>query len=224
MPVFAETGFVIPLKGGRSNAFQCQSSFFCCAMSRTISSGCWKQSCVLAVCWGDGRWPCKKGAEETCTLRLVTNWNYPLYRVMKLGVLNSDAIKCPYWRAESRTWCPCLGCIDVRCEWIHQIGPTLARRRHGWQVKSCNRLSIYYIDNKTSSVSGLGHGTRIHNLLVGFWFFCIFLYLFVRNLWGDFSRCPCSLSRRLTPLGNHLAQLPVDAGCAKLLATWSKGF
>lgn len=25
--------------------------------------------------------------------------------------------------------------------------------------------------------------------------------------------------RRLTPLGNHLAQLPVDAGCAKLLAS-----
>lgn len=201
MPVFAETGFVIPLKGGRSNAFQCQRSFFCCAMSRTISSGCWKQSCVLAVCWGDGRWPCKKGPEETCTLRLVTNWNYPLYRVMKLGVLNSDAIKCPYWRAESRTWCPCLGCIDVRCEWIHQIGPTLARRRHGWQVKSCNRLSIYYIDNKTSSVSGLGHGTRIHNLLVGFW---CFLYLFV-------SVCKESL-RRLQSLSVQPAQAPHTSG------------
>lgn len=29
-----------------------------------------------------------------------------------------------------------------------------------------------------------------------------------------------ALPRRLTPLGNHLAQLPVDAGSAKLLAPW----
>ena len=210
MPVFAETGFVIPLKGGRSNAFQCQSSFFCCAMSRTISSGCWKQSCVLAVCWGDGRWPCKKGAEETCTLRLVTNWNYPLYRVMKLGVLNSDAIKCPYWRAESRTWCPCLGCIDVRCEWIHQIGPTLARRRHGWQVKSCNRLSIYYIDNKTSKRLGIRsrdtHTQSTCRLL-------IFLYLFV-------SVCKESL-RRLQSLSVQPAQAPHTSG--KPLGSTSRG-
>ena len=177
-------------------------------MSRTISSGCWKQSCVLAVCWGDGRWPWKKGPEETCTLRyasasheLELSTLIPLYRVMKLGVLNSDAIKCPYWRAESRTWCPCLGCIDVRCEWIHQIGPTLARRRHGWQVKSCNRLAIYYIDNKTSSVSGLGHGTRIHNLLVGFW---CFFYLFV-------SVCKESL-RRLQLLSVQPAQAPHTSG------------